>query len=286
MNSCLARAAKPCSALVAVALAAPLFGHDVRVYSEFSRIDPFGQVVTADRGADPREILSPAIARNAFSGFHVVVTGNPGEAFTLHVGQNPEDAVRITVYRETYARTGSEWIPDGLTRVDLPYSSSLGSDIPGQTAQAFWMDLWAAAEAPVRRIKVEPEVLLDGRWILYPMEVRVVQAIASGSQPSDRLDSPSLSLPSDASAQAVLRATLCAGSRSSFSGAAAAAPTVRSLIARDARQDLRIAGGPERIWEKIHFTERAQWCSGYHKDSSGPEWFLRLRDRIYHAMEQ
>jgi hypothetical protein len=286
VNSWLARAGKPCNALAAVALAAPVFGHDIRVYSEFSRIDPFGQIVQADRGAGPREILSPAIPRNAFSGFHVIVIGNPGEAFTLHVGQNPDDAVRITVYRETYTRFGDEWIPDGLTRIDLPYSTALGSDIPGQTAQAFWMDLWAAAEAPVRRIKVEPEVLMYGRWILYPMEVRVVQAVASGSEPSDRFNPPDVSLPADASAQAALRATLCPASRSRFSSAAVAAPTVRSLIARDARQDLRIAGGPEQIWQNIHPAERAQWCSGYQRDKSGPESFLRIRDRIYRAAEQ
>jgi hypothetical protein len=263
-----------------------VFCHEIRVYSEFSRVDPFGQIVHADRGSDPREILSPAIARNAFSGFHVVVIGNPGDAFTLHVGQNPDDAVRITVYRETYTRLGGEWIPDGLTRIDLPYSTALGSDIPGQTAQAFWMDLWADSGAPVRRIKVEPEVYMDGRWTRYPMEVRVVQAVASGSGAWDRLYPPDVSLPADASAQAALRAILCAGSRSGFSSAAAAAPTVRALIARDARQDLRIAGGAEHIWRSIHPADRAQWCSGYHKDNSGPESFLRVRDRIYRSAEQ
>jgi hypothetical protein len=286
VNSWLARAGKPYSALVAIALASPVFCHDIRVYSEFSRIDPFGQIVQADRGSEPREILSPAIPRNAFSAFHLIVMGSPGDAFTLHVGQNPVDAVRITVYRETYSRMGGEWIPDGLTRIELPYSSALGTDIPGQTAQAFWMDLWTAADAPVRRIKVEPELLMDGRWILYPMEARVVQAVASGSEPTDRFIPPDLSLPADASAQAALRTTLCAGSRSSFSSAAAAGPTVRSLIARNARQDLRIAGGPARIWETIHPAGRVQWCSGYQKDNTGPETFLRLRDRIYRAAEQ
>ena len=50
----------------------------VTVYSEFTRIDPFGDVVRADPGAKPpREILSPAIPRNAVSSFHIVVEGSP-----------------------------------------------------------------------------------------------------------------------------------------------------------------------------------------------------------------
>jgi len=37
----------------------------------------------------PREILSPAIARNAFASFQVVVQVAKGARYTLHIGQNP-----------------------------------------------------------------------------------------------------------------------------------------------------------------------------------------------------
>src|ERR1017187_5385935 len=64
-----------------IAAAAIAAAQTVTVYSEFTRVDPFGQVVRADRGAnEPREILSPAIARNALSSFHVVVEGRPGHS--------------------------------------------------------------------------------------------------------------------------------------------------------------------------------------------------------------
>src|ERR1035437_6160550 len=61
----------------------------VTVYSELTRIDPLGNPVRADRGAyPPREILSPAIPRNATSSFHMVVEGQPGQAYTFQVVQN------------------------------------------------------------------------------------------------------------------------------------------------------------------------------------------------------
>ena len=265
--------------LAAVAIAAPAFCHDIRVYSEFTRTDPFGEIVPPDRGAPPREILSPAIPRNAFSGFHIVITGNPGDAFTLHVGQNPENAVRITVYRETYVRSASAWIPDGVTRVDLPYAGKLGPEIPGQTAQAFWMDLWVDPGAPVRRIKVEPDVFMDGRWIRYPMEVRVMEASAPGAVSGRARDLPPVSAPSDASAHAALCGAL-------LSDTDAGAPvTIRAMIARDARQDAAIAGGRERL-AQLAGAERPDWCSKHVPQTSGPEWFLRVRDRIYRASEQ
>jgi hypothetical protein len=248
------------------------------VYSEFTRTDPRGNIVHADRGAGLREILSPAIPRNAFSGFHVVVTGNAGDSFTLHVGQNPENAVRITLYRENYVRFANEWIPDGLTRVDLPYTSKLGFEIPGQTAQAFWMDLWVDRDAPVRRIKVEPDVFIDGRWIRYPMEVRVVEASAPRTQSAAVGALPPPSAPSDASVHAVL----C---RSASPQTAVAPATIRAMIARDVAQDAAIAGGRKQLWQLADAPPPAGWCSQYVPQTSGPEWFLRIRDRIYRASE-
>ncbi|HZT38726.1 MAG TPA: hypothetical protein VFA28_12590 [Bryobacteraceae bacterium] len=264
--------------LAALAIAAPARCHDIRVYSEFTRTDPRGNIVRADRGAALREILSPAIPRNAFSGFHVVVTGNAGDSFTLHVGQNPANAVQITLFRENYVRFANEWIPDGLTRVDLPYTSKLGSEIPGQTAQAFWMDLWVGQDAPVRRIKVEPDVFIDGRWIRYPMEVRVVEATAPSTPPAAVGPLPPVSAPSDAS----VRAVLC---RSTAPKTAVAPVTIRAMIARDVGQDAAIAGGQQRLWQLSGAPPQPAWCSQYVPQTSGPEWFLRIRDSIYRASE-
>ena len=48
----------------------PLAAQPLTVFSEFARIDATGKVTSP---ADPREILSPALARNAFSSFQIVV---------------------------------------------------------------------------------------------------------------------------------------------------------------------------------------------------------------------
>ena len=42
------------------------------------------------------------------------------------------------------------------------------------------MDLWVDANAPVRRVKIEPQVGIDGDWVTYPMEVRVMEAGGAG----------------------------------------------------------------------------------------------------------
>jgi len=128
----------------------------LRVYSEFAQIDASGKVTAP---AEPREILSPAIARNAFSSFQVVVDVPRGTAYQLYVAQNPENAVEVTLYREN---------GDKLERVPQPAS--------GTGTQVFWMDLWTARDAAVQRIKVEPQLRVNNDWVIYPIEARVMSA--------------------------------------------------------------------------------------------------------------
>src|SRR5579859_2115772 len=68
-------------------------GQDIRIYSEFQRIDPFGDVVPFDRGTPPREILSPAIARDGHLSVHVVVTAPANTNYFLYAAANPADLV-------------------------------------------------------------------------------------------------------------------------------------------------------------------------------------------------
>src|ERR1700735_5555602 len=57
--------------LLLLAHVVPLAAQSVKIYSEVQRIDPFGQIVPIDRSDHPREILSPALLRNAHSTFHI-----------------------------------------------------------------------------------------------------------------------------------------------------------------------------------------------------------------------
>ena len=132
------------------------WAQSLRVYSEFAQIDATGKVTAP---AEPREILSPAIARNAFSSFQVVVDVPSGTPYQLYVAQNPENAVEVTLYREN---------GDKLEKVEQPVS--------GDATQVFWMDLWTARDAPVQRIKVEPQLHVNNDWVIYPMEARVMEA--------------------------------------------------------------------------------------------------------------
>jgi hypothetical protein len=133
------------------------------VYSDLARIDPSGTVTAPET---PREILSPLVVRNGFTSFQLVVQAPAGKHWQLHIGQNPENAVSVTMYRES---------GDALERVDLP--------VDGDGSQVFWMDLWTAKSAAVQRIKVEPELKIDDDWVLYPMEGRVTDAVVQSEKP-------------------------------------------------------------------------------------------------------
>lgn len=201
------------------------------LYSEFAQIAPNGKVVAPET---PREILSPAIVRNGFTSFQVVVNAPPGTEWWLFVGQNPEDAVTVTLYRER---------GDALEQVEVPRKSS-GTEV-------LWMDVWTAGDAPVARIKIEPELQIDGDWVIYPMEGRVTEA----------------KVPGEAAAE-----PLCALRESgSESGSA-----IAKLIRRNAAQDAALAA--QLTKEQVQ-TLRAS-C-----DSPAParwsEKYLAIRDYLF-----
>src|SRR5512140_1821399 len=102
--------------LLAASLAVMASGQPLRIYSEFQRIDPSGNVVTADRGSPdrevgPREILSPALVRNGYTLFHIAISPPRDRDYYLFVVQNPEDALQLKLYKESYAKRAGAWIP-------------------------------------------------------------------------------------------------------------------------------------------------------------------------------
>jgi hypothetical protein len=146
-----------------VASAQPL-----RVFSEFVRFDKAGDPVAP---AQPREILSPALVRNGFTSFQISIQGPPGVRWTLYVGLNPEDAVKITLYRP---------VGDRLELVEQP--------VQGEGVQIVWMDVWTDRAAPVRRIKVEPQLMVGEDWVIYPMEGRVMDAVVPDAKRTEASD--------------------------------------------------------------------------------------------------
>lgn len=253
----------------------------LRVFSEFTRIDPFGQIVPPDRGtAEPREFLSPGAPRNAFSSIRIVVTLDGPATFTLDIGQNPENAVKPTLYKERFEKHGDTWIPDGLEPVKIPYEGVFpGNDIPGQKSVTFWLDMWVEPNAPVDRVKVEPQLWVStaSDWFTYPMEVRILEAVlptvtATGAA------LPTVTQRSDAAAMGALRARFCGVPEK----AGPAAVNSRALIRRNVLQHL---GAKDPAWTaKLAKASGAataqQWCSATASPSAGPEWYLKLRDSV------
>ena len=129
---------------------------ELKAYPEFLRPDPFGQIVKPDRDLasarasqlERRGAVSYKAARGGYASFHLVVEMAQGQDYELDIrfsrGKIP---LQAEVYREWFHFMESEksYYPDALIPVQLPYRSRLpepDNRIPGQTAQAFWVDIW------------------------------------------------------------------------------------------------------------------------------------------------
>jgi hypothetical protein len=263
--------------------AGAVYAQSLRFYSEFQRIGLDGKVVSADRQERSREILSPAVARNAFASFHVVLTGPPGTPYSLHFSQNPDHAVRPAFYREIH---DSDGMPDRLEKIDLPLEGKI--DENGR-ALVLWMDLWVEAAAPVRRIRVEAQAWMLERWIIAPMEVRIMPAIAADPVDTAAMLATATS-PADTFAFGPLREYLCEAREAPGK----ADPSIRQLIQRNARQDATLARAAERTHGRADVLARlagamgvpsaSNWCEenppSRPPGQNGPEWVLRLRDLL------
>jgi hypothetical protein len=226
-----------------------IFGQSVQVYSEFAQLNDAGEVVAPE---NPREILSPAVARNAFSSFQLAIQVRRGVKFLAYIGQNPDNAAKVSVYR----RDAGKLVP-----VVVPYE--------GVSSQVLWMDVWVDGEAPVRRVKIEPQIGIGGDWVTYPMEVRVTEASAvMGAAPAGQAMSEPLDL---------MRAFLCGGEARSLSGAI---PLGAEFRFRNARQDVALArAGSAALREELKKVMGG--CSG--SAPADPEFYLRLRDVLLRA---
>jgi hypothetical protein len=219
--------------------ALPLLSQSVQVYSEFARFGLAGEVTAP---AQPREILSPAVVRNGFTSFQIVVRVPKNTPYALYVGENPPHASKVSVYRET---------ADRLEPVDLPYQ--------GDSTQVLWLDVWIDRDAPVRRIKIEPQMTVnladnDLGWITYPMEVRIMDAQV-----------PVANVEGD------MQAFLCGSHAADPSSLSAA----ERFHLRNQQQDVALAARAQRPELERLFGA----CDA--GPAENPEWYLRLRDYLF-----
>jgi len=276
-----------------ILLSACALGQEVVVRSEFQRMDRQGVVLPSDRSESPREILSPALARNGYASFHVVVSGPPGEVYYMYVVQNPDDTVETALYRELHENRAGLARPYRLVPAGNPSSGKFPTAPPGGpewTAEVFWLDVRVPPTQTSQRMRLEVQLNVGSRWIIYPMEPRILTTTVPDHQETDAA-LPGIEAPADAPALGPLLAYVCgkpegAGKLDGL--------TVPRLIRRNAVQDVALARQLEakrgrgflssQILEITGAPSRDAWCaSPAHPRKWGAEWYLHLRDRLYRA---
>jgi hypothetical protein len=261
------------------------------VYSPLTRVDPRGEVVKADRGkAQPRHILSPGVPRNAWSSLRIVVEFDKPQSYHLDIGQNPDNAVKTTLYRENFVESPDGYLPDSLTKVSIPYQGFPADfRLPGQRVVTFWLDMWVDAKAEVDRVKVEPQLYAEALrdWIVYPMEVRIQQPVVPSKVNVRLPELPPVTAAADAVAHALVQAAVCNAPGIKSAPDSPGQLTGRQLMRRNVAQHMAIAPAPEELralWSKATgLADPGAWCAKPFTPAAGPEWYLRLRDAIYRA---
>jgi hypothetical protein len=240
------------SGLYLSAWCVPVSAQPLSVYSDLAQIDKLGKVTAPET---PREILSPALARNGFNSFQVVVEAPEEAKWWLFVGQNPENSVKVTMYRE---------LGGSLMPVDLPYTSS--------GTQVLWMDLWVEQNARVQRIKVEPELNLNDDWVTYPIEGRVMEArIPQGPPflPAAHPEPPAV----------WMRTSVCPLPPGGIdtSGLIGGGVSLADLRFRNVQQDVRLLDAHAAAKEDVR--KLLGGCDA--SPPSDPEEYLRIRDYLF-----
>jgi len=257
-----------------------LSGQRLLMYSEFQRVRPDGEVAQADRVEHCRELISPAVARNAFTTWRIAVEAPPGADYHLYIGQNPDDTAKVTLYQEEYRRQGEEWLPDGVKPQALPHSAVLSE---GQKVQTYLLDVWIPDSAPVGRFRLEVQLNVADRWVIYPLEVRIQQALVTvKTAPAGPLPGP------QSRADQAVRIPACEFTSGQAAGKEAP-PLDRTaaFVERNARQDLMLAKTQPAA--AIHallltasgFPALDAFCQLTTQAPKGAEWWLRFRDQLY-----
>ena len=277
-------------ALLVFGLAPMAPAQEIRLYSEFERFDPFGNPVAPDRDLYPREILSPAMARNGHLSLHVVITAPAGTNYLLYTGSNPPGILQLRLYREHFSRCGPDgYCPDWLTPQNTPafgsipeYDSDLESAArASQTTRCYLLDIWAPPETPPRRVRVEA-LLKVGTWYVAPLEVRVVERVVPDISKTTEEDIAPIDAPSSATAQRQLLRYLA--------GLPPQLPfqllRVRDFVQRNAAEDMLIARSldlretaPGPRFPELNLLSWSPLAC----PELGAEWYLKVRDFLYHS---
>lgn len=143
---------------------------------EHRRPDPFGAIAEPDRG-NPEPVTQITAARGGYVSFHAVAKTDAPGPYEVSVSS----PLAVDLFREWFHTSGKAkgHVPDALIPVKAPYRSSLpepDNRIPGQTAQAFWIDVWIPADTRPGSYRVALTVTAGGRSALKTVTIRVLAA--------------------------------------------------------------------------------------------------------------
>src|SRR5262249_12902406 len=252
--------------------AARLVSQTLEVHSEFLRVNPQGEILAADATPKPREILSPALVRNGFASFQIVVRSPRPTNYFLFVGSNPPNVFRTEIYKETFVKRGDDWIPDTLEPLRSPNLDSIpGGGVPRQTACAYLLDVWVPRDTPAGTVRLEAQLKV-GDWTIYPMEVRILPVtVPATAKLGDPL--PEIGGRLDEAVMAPLLAFL--NGKPSGPAGRRAPQTLRDVVRRNAEQDMALARALDSGALRSLFRQKLE------APSLGGEWYLEVRDLIY-----
>ena len=171
-----------------------LHAADLEALPEFLRPDPFGGIVSPDRSAaslasviyDAQHKLTLATCRGGYASFHLIVKLPSPSAYTLNVAiPDGTNKVQVDLFREWFHFTDSDkqYYPDALIPVRSTYSSRLpepDNAIPRQTSQAFWVDIYSAADAPPSVVSGWAKLKVGARTTTLPIQLRVLNCAIPG----------------------------------------------------------------------------------------------------------
>ncbi|MCW5962571.1 MAG: hypothetical protein KIT83_00925 [Bryobacterales bacterium] len=285
-------------ALLVLVFTCMLPAQPVRAMTEFARFTPAGELFPQDGIRQPVEVLSPPLVRGAWNAFRVVVDVEPGQQFRLYIGQNPNNAMRVRVLREVVEEHAEGWRIARRELVLLPFRSESLPAVersPGRTTYTFWMEVQPPRNYPTRRLKLEPQVLVDNQWFVYPMEIRVldldidIRGLPTRALTDVRNETPA-AVP-DAAHAKLLEEALCGDPGARYLDAAAVlqpsgreresasvfARAMDALATQHSRDDVE-----QGIVGFLNISDRGAWCKqpSFPRDRLGTEWPAVLRNRL------
>jgi len=122
-------------------------------------------------------------ARAGYASCHLVVSDPVAGKYRLEISSDKSaPTLQVSVYREWFHYVPSlrQYFPDALIPIRSPYPSALpepDNRVPKQTAQAFWIDIWAPATIAAGEYTVTASVRSGGNTSSLPIVVKILSAL-------------------------------------------------------------------------------------------------------------